>query len=51
MNLKEEKLRILTNQKAQLEKAKKNYAENSKDYRLINSVIKQHDEEIKKLLD
>ena len=50
MNLKEEKLKALTMQKEQLLKAKKNYAENSKDYRLIMSVIEQHDEEIRKLI-
>lgn len=51
MNLKEEKLSALTRQKAQLEKARKNYAESSKDYRLISSVIEQHNKEIEKLLD
>lgn len=51
MNLKEEKLSALTRQKARLEKARKNYAENSIDYRTITAVIKQHDKEIKKLLD
>ena len=51
MNLKEEKLSALTRQKAQLIEARKNYAENSIDYRTITAVIRQHDEEIKKLLD
>ena len=51
MNLREEKLSALTRQRARLEKARKNYAENSIDYRTISAVIKQHDKEIKKLLD
>lgn len=51
MNLKEEKLSALTRQKAQLERARKNYAENSKDYRLLTSVIEQHNKEINKLLE
>ena len=51
MNLKEEKLRALTNQRSQLLKVKDNYPKNSKDYRTISAVIEQHDEEIRKLLD
>lgn len=51
MNLKEEKLSALTRQRAQLIKARKNYAENSLDYHTISAVIKQHDIEIKKLLE
>ena len=49
-NMKEEKLRALTSQKAQLLKARDNYPKNSKDYRTINVVISEHDKEIKKLL-
>lgn len=51
MNLKEEKLSALTRQKARLIEAKKNFGENSNDYRTIEAVIQQHDKEIKKLLD
>ena len=50
VNLNEEKLRALTNQKAQLLKARDNYPKNSNDYRTINAVISEHDKEIKKLL-
>lgn len=50
INMKEEKLRALTQQKAQLIKAKENYPKNSADYRTIDAVIKQHDREINKLL-
>lgn len=51
MNLKEEKLFALTRQRAQLVEAKKKYAKKSIDYRTIDAVIRQHDVEIKKLLD
>lgn len=50
VNLKEERLRALTNQKAQLLKAKDNYPKNSQDYRTIMAVINEHDKEIKKIL-
>ena len=50
VNMKEEKLRALTSQKAQLLKARDNFPKNSNDYRTINAVISEHDKEIKKLL-
>ena len=50
VNLKEEKLRVLTNQKAQLLKARDNYPKNSNDYRTISAVIDEHNKEIRKIL-
>ena len=50
INMKEEKLRALTSQKAQLVKARDNYPKNSQDYRTINAVIDEHDKQIKELL-
>lgn len=50
VNLNEEKLRVLTNQKAQLLKARDNYPKNSNDYRTISAVIDEHDKEIRKIL-
>ena len=50
INMKEEKLSALTRQKAQLLKAKDNFPKNSKEYRTIKAVIKEHDKEIMKIL-
>ena len=50
INMKEEKLRALTSQKAQLLKVRDNYPKNSNDYRTINAVISEHDKQIKELL-
>lgn len=50
LNKREAELSALTRQKEQLLRVKKNYSKDSKDYRMIDAVIKEHDKEIKKRL-
>lgn len=50
INMKEAKLSALTRQKEELLKIRDSHSKNSKDYRMFDAVIDEHNKEIKKIL-